>query len=392
MRMLRVIGSLDPADGGPSEGLRLSTAALARLGCVTEVATVDEPGSAFLANCDFKVHAFGGRAKLWSFSPCLLTWLRAHASDYDVVIQHGLWNFTAFASGHAMRRSHTPYLVFTHGMLDPWFRENYPLKHALKQMLWLCSEGPLVNNARAVFFTSEEERHVSRNAFWPYRVTEQVVSYGTNAASGDADAQRGAFFEAMPALASRRYLLFLSRLHPKKGCDLLIKAFAKVAANHPDLDLVMAGPDSVGWRGDLQSLARKAGIAHRIHWAGLVRGDVKAGAFRACEAFVLPSHQENFGIVIAEALSYGRPVLTTNKVNIWREVETAGAGLVETDDQDGVDRLLRRFFKDADFRAHASAAALKLFAERFEIGRVAQSLLDTIVCLTRYRSCSSSRT
>jgi len=378
MRMLRVIGSLDPADGGPSEGLRLSSAALARLGCVTEVATVDEPGSAFLAACDLKVHAFGGRSRPWSFSPGLLRWLRAHAADYDVVIQHGVWNFTAFATSHALRGTPTPYFVFTHGMLDPWFRETYPIKHAVKQMLWLASEGPLLNNARAVFFTSEEERRVSRNAFYPYRVTEQVVAYGASSATGDAQAQRDAFLATLPALAGRRYLLFLSRLHPKKGCDLLISAFSKIAAEHPDLDLVMAGPDSVGWRRELEALAAATGVATRIHWAGLVRGDAKAGAFRGCEAFVLPSHQENFGVVVAEALSYGRPVLMTNKVNIWREVEEAGAGLIADDDQAGIDRLLRRFVGDSQFRDAAPQAAERVFTERFEIGRVGQSLLDTI--------------
>jgi hypothetical protein len=193
MRMLRVIGSLDPADGGPSEGLRLSAAALAECGCVTEVASVDEPGSGWLDACDFTVHAFGGRSNAYSRSPALLRWLRANAANYDVVIQHGLWNYTAFATGRALIGARTPYFVFTHGMLDPWFRTAAPLKHAVKQASWLLSEGPLLSGARAALFTSEEERRAARKAFFPYRLIEEVVAYGAKAPTGEAEVERAAF-------------------------------------------------------------------------------------------------------------------------------------------------------------------------------------------------------
>ncbi|HEY1943543.1 MAG TPA: glycosyltransferase [Roseiarcus sp.] len=378
MRMLRVIGSLDPADGGPSEGLRLSAAELARMGCETEVATVDEPDSPWLGSSPFKVHAFGGRKRPYSYSPGLLRWLRRNAAAYDVVIQHGLWNYTAYATSRVLRGSRTPYFVFTHGMLDPWFRQNYPLKHVMKQMFWFGSEGRLVNHARAVLFTSEEERRVSRDAFFPYRLNERVVSYGTVEAKGDPQVQRAAILNTLPALAGRRFILFLGRLHPKKGCDLLLRAFARVARAHPDLDLVMAGPDQTGWRRELEAIAAGGGVAGRVHWPGMLRGEAKAGAFRLCEAFALPSHAENFGIAVAEALSYGKPVLITRKVNIWREIEEAGAGLVAADDQEGVNALLDGFMANPQFGAAAAKAARDVFLAKFEIKRAAASLLETI--------------
>ena len=145
-------------------------------------------------------------------------------------------------------------------------------------------------------------------------------------------------------LQNRRFLLFLARIHAKKGCDLLIEAFAKIAPAVPDVDLVIAGPDQGGLQAKLQRQADEAGIADRIHWAGMIDGDVKWGALRICNAFVLPSHSENFGIAVVESLAVGRPVLISNQVNIWPEIEADGAGLVEDDTPEGTERLLRHWF------------------------------------------------
>jgi glycosyltransferase involved in cell wall biosynthesis len=132
----------------------------------------------------------------------------------------------------------------------------------------------------------------------------------------------------------------MSRIHQKKGVDLLIDAFSKVAQRDPKLHLVIAGPDHHGLQADLERLSFKCGIGERITWTGMVTGDVKWGAYRAAEVFVLPSHSENFGIVVAEALACGLPVLISDKVNIWREIEADGAGLVAEDTLIGTVSLL----------------------------------------------------
>jgi glycosyltransferase involved in cell wall biosynthesis len=153
-----------------------------------------------------------------------------------------------------------------------------------------------------VFFATEEERRLARQSFWPFRCRERVVAFGTKDLAGSADAQIAAFRALLPQLAGREFLLFLSRIHPKKGCDLLIRAFATAAAENKELHLVMAGPDSVGWKSRMMRIAEDLGVANQIQWPGMLRGDQKWEAFRAAEAFVLPSHQENFGFVVAEAM------------------------------------------------------------------------------------------
>jgi glycosyltransferase involved in cell wall biosynthesis len=173
--------------------------------------------------------------------------------------------------------------------------------------------------------------------------------------------------------------LFLSRIHEKKGCDLLLQAFARVAAVEPDLHLVLAGPDQTGWVARLQALAEEQGIAGRVTWPGMLRNDMKWGAFYAAEAFVLPSHQENFGIAVAEALGCGLPALISDKVNIWREVESSGAGLVAPDTLAGTRELLEQWLALApERRAAMGAAARELFMRRFTVDAMANGLLDVV--------------
>jgi glycosyltransferase involved in cell wall biosynthesis len=254
------------------------------------------------------------------------------------------------------------------------------VKHAAKQLYWLVAQGRVLSDAQCVLFTTEEERRLARQSFFGFgRYREEVVAYGAAGPSGEPEVQIQAFRAKLPAIGERRFLLFLSRIHPKKGCDLLISAFAEVAAEHPYLDLVVAGPDESGWRKKLDVAASSLGIAGRIHWPGMLTGEAKWGAFRAAEAFVLPSHQENFGIVVAEALACGKPVLITNKVNIWREVEAAGAGLVADDDALGITSLLRRFLGMSEAeKATMGAAARRCFELSFDVKAAASSLADVL--------------
>ena len=151
-------------------------------------------------------------------------------SRYDAVIVNGIWQFHSFGAWRALRNSSTPYVLFTHGMLDPWFKKQYPLKHLKKWMYWPWAEYRVLRDAQAVLFTCEEERVLARESFWLYRCNEVVVSYGTAKPKGDPELERQEFFTRYPELRGKKLALFMGRIHPKKGCDLLIEAFAKVLA------------------------------------------------------------------------------------------------------------------------------------------------------------------
>jgi glycosyltransferase involved in cell wall biosynthesis len=292
------------------------------------------------------------------------------------VIIDGLWQYNVLGVWRALRGTGTPYFVFPHGMLDPWFKHTYPLKHLKKWLYWPWAEYRVLRDARRVFFTCEEEKRLARESFWLYRVNEAVASLGIQRPAGDAAAQREGFHARFPGLREKRLLLFMGRLHVKKGCDLLLDAFAKIAPADSTLYLVMAGPDQTGWQAALQERARTRGIGERVTWTGMLGGDLKWGALRAAEAFVLPSHQENFGLAVAEALACGVPVLISDKVNIWREIVEDGAGFVEADTSAGTTSLVQKWARlSAAELAPLRGKAAECFERRFEIGRAAEHLI-----------------
>ncbi|MGB7547699.1 MAG: glycosyltransferase [Terracidiphilus sp.] len=380
MKLLHVICSTAPESGGPIEALLRLSEVLLLDGHEIAVVSLESEEEAAKRSFPFAVIGLGrGRGK-YGYNPRLTHWLRQQAENFDAVILHGLWNYSSLGSWLALRKHSTPYYIFAHGMMDPWFRRKYPLKHFLKQVFWSLGEGRVLRDARAVLFTCEEEKVRARNVFFGHPYKERVVLFGTADPLREETPQTARFSLAFPALKGKRFLLYLSRIHPKKGCDLLIQAFAALQAElPPDLDLVMAGPDQVGWAPQLQALASRLGVASRIHWPGMLEGEIKWSAFRSAEAFILPSHQENFGIVVAEAMACSTPVLVSDKVNIWREVEAARAGLVEPDTADGTLNLIRRFCAlSVEERARMAEAARQGFLQYFDVRASARDLIRII--------------
>jgi glycosyltransferase involved in cell wall biosynthesis len=376
--MLHIIDSLSPAAGGPPESVRQLAKAYREIGTGIEVVCLDNPGEPFLSGIPCPVHALGqsylGR---YRFSPRLWRWLCENSGRFDGMVMHGIWSFPGVAVRFAARRSGKPYAIFVHGALHPWFHRKYPLKH-IKKMLYWPVQYPVLRDALAVFFTTESERDLAKTSFRPNTWNSVAVPYGITDPEerrGDPAGQIETFYLRFPELRGRRYLLFMGRLHAIKGCDLLLKAFAKIAAFVSDVDIVMAGPDQMGLQAKLQRMAEQAGIADRVYWPGRIDGDLKWGALRACDAFVLSSHSENFGIAVVESLAVRRPVLISNQVSIWPEIESDGAGLVDDDTVEGTERLLRRWFELLPAEREAMAARARAsFLRRYAMNQTAVAI------------------
>ena len=379
MRIAHVIHSANPAGGGPIEGIKQLSDVTRRLGNEVEVISLDAPDAPWIKDFPLPIHALGPAYLSYGFARRLIPWLHAHAQDYDVFVLNGIWQFNSLATWHVLRKIGKPYFVFTHGMLDPWFRKRYPLKHLKKWLYWPWAEYRVLRDATAVLFTCEEERIQARRSFWLYRCHEKVVGYGISGPTGDEAVQRQMVIEQFPELRGKRAFLFLGRIQEKKGCDLLIRAFAKTAAADDSIRLVFAGPDQTGWANELRALADSLGIAGRIVWPGMVAGDLKWGMLRMAEVFILPSHQENFGIAVAEALACGTPVLISNKVNIWREIEQDRAGIVDEDDEPGTTRLLQNWLGlPAQEKEAMQKNTQRCFQSRFEVQRAGEALIRVL--------------
>jgi len=378
MRILHIVGSISPAAGGPTEAIRMLIEH-APPGYTSEVVTLNDPAEPFLASFPFKITALGSPKKSW-YVPALTRWLKANRDRFDGVMLHGLWEYT----GVAVLRSiagHKPYVVFPHGMLDPYFKRAFPAKHAKKWLYWLLNDYWLLRSAFRVLFTTQIEADLARQSFWLSQWQPMVVALGAEPPHlaphiSNSQSSTEAFYSRCPTVRGKQFLLFLGRIHPKKGPDLLLKAFAAVARDAPGLHLVMAGPADKKYQGEVEVQSFDFYAEGRVHWPGMLLGEAKWGALAACEAFVLTSHQENFGIAVVEALACGKPVLISNQINIAPDIESDGCGLVEPDTSEGATRLLHRWLTlTPEQRAAMSQQALITFATRYDMRKNAETIL-----------------
>jgi len=377
LKILQLVHTLDPSVGGVAASVFALSQGLARRGHKLDIVVLDDSASSWLADIALPVHALGAGLTSYRYSSKLLPWLKKQGGDYDRVIVNGIWQYLSFAAWRRYAGSSIPYYVFPHGMLDPWFKETFPLKHLKKWLYWPWAEYRVLRDAAAVIFTSEEERSQARKSFWLYRCREKVSPLGVEAPPISSNA-KSEFLSRYPQLQNTRIFLFLGRLHPKKGCDMLLEAFAQMRSND-SISLILAGPDQVGWESDLRRQVTRLNLTNRVVFTGMLQGSMKQGAFANAEAFVLPSHQENFGISVVEALAASVPVLVSNRVNIWREIEADRAGYVESDDLAGTTRLLQNWIGTAPAeREMVRQNARRCFEQRFEVDRAVDSLLQIL--------------
>lgn len=295
--MITLIASmLSPAAGGLSASVPHLAHGLARAGAgEVHVVGVEEPGDPGAANgWGPHVHAHrqaGPRA--FGYAPGMgRTLARLSPSVIDV---QGLWTYPSLANLRHHRRYGTPYLVTPRGMLDPWARERSAWR---KRAVRLWFEDAHLAGADCLRATAPMEAEHFRS--FGLRNPIAIVPNGVEVPP------KGPARPPQP----RSRLLFLSRIHPKKGLSHLLHAWAALQDKRPNWDLVIVGPDEVGQTSEMQALARRLGLK-RVEWSGPVYGAVKSELYRSADLFVLPTHAENFGLVIAEALAHGVPVITT---------------------------------------------------------------------------------
>lgn len=414
INILHVISMIDPKLGGVGQAVRTMSASLAQEGVQNEVVSVDDPNEPFLADESIRIHALGPPKGPWQYANRLSSWLIEHVGRFDVIILHGLWLYHGYALRKAVQKSRRrsdgksfpKVFIMPHGMLDPYFQQASGRKSkALRNWLyWQLIERKIVAGADGLLFTCAEEQRLAREPFQPYRPkSEAVVGLGVDEPPAYTPAMQEAFLERCPQLRGVPYLLFLGRIHPKKGVDVLVNAYQNVRQNCLTAEgksgsartaslghdvqeeipkLVIAGPGLETPYGQAvqQSVRNDQESEPAVFFTDMLSGDAKWGAFYGCQAFVLPSHQENFGIAVAEALACGKPVLISNQVNIWREIEESGGGFVAENSVEGTQQLLERWLNlPADQKRMMENKALKTFQANFAVAPVTRRLLKTVV-------------
>jgi glycosyltransferase involved in cell wall biosynthesis len=353
MRVLHVIPGIAPRYGGPSTAILPMCAALSRLpGLQVEIAATDADGAGRRIDPkDLPPYPVPLRlfrrdfSEQWKFSRGLAGWLWHHAGDYDWVHVHALWSFSTAVACAAARRHGVPVAVRPCGMLSPYTWERGAWK---KRLYWRAVERRNLAGARWIHVTSPGEAEEVEALGLSPRVPPVVIPQGVGEAAWQTEARPGYLRERCGGRAGDRpIVLFLSRLHPKKGVtDYLLPAFARLRA---DAFLAIAGgPDEhePGYECEVRAAVERLGLSERVALLGPVRPAERWWLFDGAAVFVLPSHSENFGIVVMEALARGLPVLISQGVQCGDHVLRAEAGrVVPLDVGDvaaGLDDLLGR--------------------------------------------------
>lgn len=364
-----MVSNLDPRSGGPAEALRGLAAAQVGAGLTVRVLATRKHGTG--TGFADELRARGVAVQL--VGPCYgpLCWrpglghaVRDAVRTASVVHIHALWEDVQHQAARAARRLGRPYIIRPCGMLDPWSLSQGRLKKRL-YLRWRL-RGDL-NRASALHFTTPIERDLTV----PLRLSAPalVEPNGVRLDEFVALPPRGGFRTRHGISSAARVCLFLGRLHPKKGLDLLLRAFA---GTEPGCHLIVAGPDPDGYGKALQLEVARLGITNRVHFVGMLQGAEKLGALTDADLFVLPSRQENFGNAVVEALAAGIPVVISDQVNLWPEIKGTGVGGVTALDIPALTAELRSWLSDGPDRPAVAERARALVRERFDWDAIAR--------------------
>lgn len=341
-----VIGIFSPEHGGPAVSCRNYVMAQAERGFSVSLYTVEgyrhtSPAFRMAAPVRQRIGRVAWPEKLGA-SRALRQQITA-ASTVDIFHLHGIWLRAMYYGYEKAKRERRPYVIEINGALDPLELATKPWR---KRLVRWWFQDRMLHEAPCIHVNSEREaRHVRVLGFW---APIAIIPAGFNFDEFDALARQA---EASPPiwakdLTGRRVLLYLSRIHPAKGIDDLLSAWPQVAREFPEWDLVVVGPGDVAGVETRKVRIKAAGMASRCHWIGMVSDVDRAWAFSHANLYVLPSHKENFGNTVQEALGYGTPVVTTRQTP-WTELETLGCGWVCDDNPDSLGETLSRALRSS---------------------------------------------
>ncbi len=341
VKLLRIISTLDPKYGGPSKAIIDNSLYLVSKGIKVDIITNDLKNSYFYKNSKIKIINIGKKYFSKSFNPLLFFWILKNKHKYNRFIVHGIWELNTIVANLLLKNN---YYVFTHGQLDPYFQSE-KLNTLKKKIYWFFIEQKNLINSKSLLLTSVNEKRLLNNTFVNTKnIKKTVVEYGIKKPKINIKKLEKKFYTSFKILRNKKFFLYLGRFHKKKGCEILLKSMKMILSKNKKIYLLMAGPSN-DYKTDLIKLSKKLGIEKNIIWSDFLKTDLKWASILRCEAMVLSSHGENFGISIIESLAMSRPVLITNKVNTANYIKKTSSGFVSDDKINGFYKILRNFIK-----------------------------------------------
>lgn len=387
MKILQIVPAVSLVYGGPSQMILGLSSALAQAGADVTILTTDANGDNGQAPIDvpletpiaqdgYKIIYFRcAPFRRYKFSTKLLMWLAKHGSNYDVVHIHALFSPISSMAATVARQQGLPYVLRPLGTLDP---ADLKKKQQLKKIYAAALEKPNLANAAAIHFTTQQEAAVSER--FGVKTNDWVFPLGVVLPEATPICPR----TTLGIAPDRPVILFMSRIAPKKGFDLLIPALENLVEANVEFDFVLAGgnPQDPGYENQIKQQIRASKFADRAHFVGFVAGGKKTAWLKAADVFVLPSHYENFGIAVAEAMTVGTPVVISDQVHIWDQIQADNAGWICQCNTASLTQALKAALQDATDRHHRGQNAQQCALTHYSWTAIAQRMLTAYAAIS----------
>ncbi|WP_291521267.1 glycosyltransferase [Acidithiobacillus sp.] len=395
MKVLHVIESFAPRYGGPVSVAMALACAQAHVGHDVTVCTTNldyphgvlrPPGRATICHNRVQVLYFPAQFRPLTFSAQLKHFIKNNIATFDIIHIHGLYRFPPTYAAYRARKQKVPYVITPHGALDPYLYTKSSRNVLLKRLYERWFDLPNLHGAGGIHYTAEDERQ--RAAFLGLRAPSFVIPNGVDWGQYAQLPARGAF-RATLKLGDAPLVLFLGRLHPKKGLDLLIPAFETIRRRVAGAQLAIVGPENDRFGQQVRAWVAERGLAEAVHFVGHLDGADVIQAYVDADVFVLPSYTENFGMTVVEAMACALPVVISDQVNIYAEVAQSGAGLVTRCDSDEVAEAVIALLVDPDRKGVMGWAGREAARTRYSWPNIVDALSREYASVIRERKTNS---
>ena len=355
------------------------TRALVREDVHCEILTIRRDGSEadVMRGSPISIHQFepGLLACFWNaYSKRLANVLRNRLASgtFDLVHVHEPWHYPGFVAFRAARKYSVPYILTPHGALDAWCLQHKTMR---KRIYTRLIQNHILNSAEALHALTQEEQ--ARIVELGYKTPVFVAPNGIDAAPFEDMSNASDFLANHPGLSDKRVILFLGRLHPIKGLDVLARSYIKISRMFKDAMLLIVGPDGDGIQKQMEATLKTASALNSTVFTGMLTGKDKLAALACADLLVLPSYAEVFGHVILEGWAAGLPVVVSERCGLAADVSEHGAGLVvEQNDDRALTQALRTLLSDDELRVRMGSTGRRLLKGKYTWPVVAASMAD----------------